>query len=207
MGVEMGAQHRSWFESGTALRGVPPKAATAPGARHPGIALEGGPTGGGDGDGGDDAGYRRELGARLRQVRHARGLRLQDVEERSGGSFNAVVIGSYERGDRGMSAQRLAALAAFYQVRVTELLPDEPPSRPPEQPGLCVAVDRLRAAGDDPAAAPLWRLVQHIQWRRGDYNGRCLSLREDDLQAVAVALGIAPQDLGTWLRQHDLLAE
>src|SRR5690606_22454217 len=74
-------------------------------------------SGGGDPDGGvpsrQDAeeALQRALGARLREARRARGLTLQDVEERSGGRWKAVVIGSYERGDRAVSAARLTELA------------------------------------------------------------------------------------------------
>jgi hypothetical protein len=41
---------------------------------------------------------------------------------------------------------------------------------------------------------------------RGDYNGRVLSLRADDLQTAAVALGIEPGQLAGWLAERDLLA-
>jgi transcriptional regulator with XRE-family HTH domain len=155
----------------------------------------------------EDLAYQQRLGARLRAIRRAQGLRLQDVEIRSDGRFKAVVIGSYERGDRAVSAHRLAALAAFYEVPVSELLPEDHwPRSNARGSGVRLAVDRLRAASPDPELAPLHRLVQHVQWLRGDYNGRVLSLRGDDLQTVAIALGIDPDELGGWLAERDLLA-
>jgi len=51
------------------------------------------------------------LGARLRDVRQREGLSLQRVEQRSGGRWKAVVVGSYERGDRAVTVQKLAELA------------------------------------------------------------------------------------------------
>jgi transcriptional regulator with XRE-family HTH domain len=151
--------------------------------------------------------YQARLGERLRAVRRSHGMRLQDVEERSQGRFKAVVIGSYERGDRAVSAHKLAALASFYEVPLIELLPDEetPRSRA-DGPGLRVAVDRLRDLADDPEVAPLLRLVQHVQWLRDDYNGRVLSLRADDLRTIAVALGAHPDGIDQWLDERDLLA-
>ncbi len=150
--------------------------------------------------------YQQRLGSRLRSVRRSQGLRLQDVEERSRGRFKAVVVGSYERGDRAVSAQRLAALAAFYEVPVTELLPEEEgPRFHRGELSIAVAVDRLRAREDDPEVLPLLRLVQHVEWLRGDHNGRILSLREDDLRTVAIALGTAPEHLATWLSDRNLL--
>lgn len=157
---------------------------------------------------GDDELYQRRLGARLRAVRRTQDLRLQDVEQRSDGRFKAVVVGSYERGDRAVSAHKLAALAAFYGVPVSELLPeDDWPRRGAPEPAVQIAVDRLRRGVDtDPSLAPLRRLVQHVQWLRGDYNGTVLSLRGDDLRTVAVALGVDANGLEGWLDERDLLA-
>ena len=67
--------------------------------------------------------YKREVGRRLRAVRHMQGLTLADVEDRSDGEWKAVVVGSYERGDRGISVPRLSSLAAFYGVPLAPLLP------------------------------------------------------------------------------------
>ena len=65
------------------------------------------------------------LGARLRDVRQREGLSLQRVEQRSGGRWKAVVVGSYERGDRAVTVQKLAELARFYGVPMSELVPPE----------------------------------------------------------------------------------
>lgn len=151
-------------------------------------------------------GYQQRLGAKLRAVRRARGLRLQDVEELSEGRFKAVVIGSYERGDRAVSAHKLASLAAFYEVPVVELLPDEERSR---QRGsddtLAIDLRRLREQADDPELAPLLRLVRHVQWLRDDYNGQILSLRTDDFRTIAVSMGTPADRLDAWLDERELL--
>src|SRR5437773_6504435 len=65
--------------------------------------------------------YAKSLGARLRSIRQQQGLSLQGVEEKSGGRWKAVVVGSFERGDRAVSVSRLAELAAFYGVPLAEL--------------------------------------------------------------------------------------
>src|SRR5512134_3279998 len=67
--------------------------------------------------------YAKALGARLRAIRQQQGLSLHGVEEKSQEKWKAVVVGSYERGDRAVTVQRLAELADFYGVPVQELLP------------------------------------------------------------------------------------
>jgi len=62
--------------------------------------------------------YAKSLGARLRSIRQQQGLSLQGVEEKSNGRWKAVVVGSYERGDRAVTVSRLAELADFYRVPV-----------------------------------------------------------------------------------------
>ncbi len=153
-----------------------------------------------------DERYQHRLGERLRAIRRAQGLRLQDVEINTNGQFKAVVVGSYERGDRAVAAHRLASLAGFYGVPVTEVLPDEDVATTgARENGLRLAVDRLRATEGTTETAPLLRLVQHVQWLRGDYNGRVLSLRGDDLRTVAFALDVHPDGLGAWLGERGLL--
>jgi transcriptional regulator with XRE-family HTH domain len=65
--------------------------------------------------------YAKTLGARLRAIRTQQGLSLHGVEEKSRGRWKAVVVGSYERGDRSVTVQKLAELAEFYGVPVSEL--------------------------------------------------------------------------------------
>lgn len=153
-----------------------------------------------------DERYQVRLGERLRAIRRTQGLRLQDVEINSEGRFKAVVVGSYERGDRAVAAHRLASLAEFYGVPLTEVLPDDVAHDPNgREDGIRLSVDRLRAAEDLDETAPLLRLVRHVQWLRGDYNGRVLSLRGDDLRTVAIALDVQPEALGAWLEERGLL--
>jgi transcriptional regulator with XRE-family HTH domain len=143
--------------------------------------------------------YARALGARLRAIRQQQGLSLHGVEERSQGRWKAVVVGSYERGDRAVTVQKLAELADFYTVPVAELLPDASPAAAAEPPQrLILDLERL---GQVPAekAGPLARYAAAIQAQRGDYNGRVLSIRQDDLRTLAVIYDEAPSALADQL--------
>jgi transcriptional regulator with XRE-family HTH domain len=72
--------------------------------------------------------YSKALGARLRAVRTHQGLSLAGVEELSRGQWKAVVVSSWERGDRAVTVEKLAGLAAFYGIPTIDLLPGVPPS-------------------------------------------------------------------------------
>jgi transcriptional regulator with XRE-family HTH domain len=136
--------------------------------------------------------YARSLGARLRAIRTQQGLSLHGVEERSQGRWKAVVVGSYERGDRAVTVQRLAELADFYGVPVSALLPDAGSGSVVEAPPrLVIDLERL---GSVPAerAGPLARYASTIQSQRGDYNGKVLSIRQDDLRTLAVIYDMPP---------------
>lgn len=65
----------------------------------------------------------RQVGERLRQARKRKGWSLHRVQDETGGAWPAVVVGSYERGDRAVSVVRLLALAELYGVPVVSLLP------------------------------------------------------------------------------------
>ncbi|MEI6229300.1 MAG: transcriptional regulator [Actinomycetes bacterium] len=143
--------------------------------------------------------YARALGTRLRSIRQQQGLSLHGVEEKSRGRWKAVVVGSYERGDRAVTVQRLAELADFYSVPVSELLPDGAPTATVEAPPrLVLDLERL---GMVPAekAGPLARYAAAIQAQRGDYNGRILSIRQDDLRTLGVIYDEPPSQLADQL--------
>jgi transcriptional regulator with XRE-family HTH domain len=146
--------------------------------------------------------YARALGTRLRAIRTQQGLSLHGVEQKSRGRWKAVVVGSYERGDRAVTVQRLAELADFYSVPVAELLPDAAPSAAAEPPPrLIIDLEKLQVIPSE-KAGPLARYAASIQAQRGDYNGRVLSIRQDDLRTLAVIYDDSPsrltEQLITW---------
>lgn len=140
-----------------------------------------------DGHEEEDAEFARTVGQRLRAIRQAQGLSLADVEHRSGGRWSSSAIGAYERGFRNLSLPRLKSLAEFYRVPVGVLLGEPGPfNQPPERTKLVLSLEALRTI--DPAE-PVQRFVQSIIEARGDFNGRVLSLRYDDLKALCTLVG------------------
>ena len=137
--------------------------------------------------------YAQEVGERLRRVRAEQGLTLQDVERVSDGAWKAAVVGSYERGDRNISASRLLELAEFYGVSPADVLPGESRRTLEASAGIVLNLDRLQRLGDGFAA--LRRYCESIQVQRGDFNRRVLSVRGDDLRALAVIQDCSSDEL------------
>jgi transcriptional regulator with XRE-family HTH domain len=135
--------------------------------------------------------YNELVGGRLRSIRRQRGLSLQDVQRLSGGEFKAAVVGAYERGERSLSMPRLRRLAAFFQVPISQFVPQDDGSTPTIVPlpsgGVTVdltAVERLEGA----EAQVFDRFLRAIQVMRQDFNGKVLTIRRDDLRLLALLL-------------------
>ena len=150
--------------------------------------------------------YARALGARLRAIRTQQGLSLHGVEKKSKGRWKAVVVGSYERGDRAVTVQKLAELADFYGVPVSELLPEgrTASSAAPAQK-IVLNLERLFQLPPD-QVGPLARYAQAIQSQRGDYNNKVLSIRGEDLRSLSIIYDLSEGELTERLIEWGVLA-
>src|SRR4051795_12075532 len=150
----------------------------------------------------EDLGYAVKVGGRLRAIRKQKRLSLQDVEAASDHEFKASVLGAYERGERAISVPRLQRLARFYSVPVDQLLPREEADtgridvldlreqavlQPDVKTSVTIDLGRLRELETD-MSQMLVRYLQMIQVQRQDFNGRMLTVRRDDLRAIACIL-------------------
>jgi transcriptional regulator with XRE-family HTH domain len=154
--------------------------------------------------------YNEQVGKRLRSIRKQRGLSLQDVQRLSEQEFKAAVLGAYERGERSLSLPRLRRLADFYGVPVGQLLPQEAgaeaPSSPASSGGLTLDLNRIEnLSGQD--AVVVERFLRGIQMLRQDFNGRVLTVRNDDLRTLAMLLDVSENDFNERLIQLGVTAE
>ena len=150
--------------------------------------------------------YARRVGQRLRAIRRQKRLSLQEVEAASEQEFKASVLGAYERGERVISVPRLQRLADFYNVPVDQLLPRETEvldSAPDGDAGE--TSDRSTSSGSprkitfdlskfegleaDPELDMVHKYLSSIQVLRQDFNGRVLTIRHDDIRAIAGLFG------------------
>jgi transcriptional regulator with XRE-family HTH domain len=157
----------------------------------------------------DDAGYSQQVGERLRSIRKQKRLSLHDVEAQSAQEFKASVLGAYERGERALSLPRLDRLAQFYRVPVDQLLPrraDDGSSAEGTGPRPKLAIDILKLT--QLSGAPfemLTRFLRMIQVQRQDFNGRVLTIRQDDKRAIAAMLDIPVDQVALRLEALDLV--
>jgi transcriptional regulator with XRE-family HTH domain len=134
-----------------------------------------------------ESNFSQQVGQRLRSVRRIRGLSLDDVERESGGKWSASAVGAYERGFRNLSLPRLRDLASFYDVPMGVLLGEEDGNERGPGGRLVIDLVALQAIAL-PEAESVLRYLRSIILERGDYNGRILSVRRDDLRAVCSLL-------------------
>jgi len=161
--------------------------------------------------------YARLVGERLRAIRRQKRLSLQETEEVSGQEFKASVLGAYERGERAISVPRLHRLASVYQIPVDQLLPrdqSDPRSEeeyldltaapPPAPRKVVLDLARLEEVAGT-TGEMLRRYLAMIQVQRQDFNGRVLTIRRDDLRAIACILDTPADHVMERLEQSNLL--
>ena len=164
--------------------------------------------------------YEQKVGERLRAVRKQKHLSLQAVEADSNHEFKASVLGAYERGERTISVPRLHRLAKFYNVPVDQLLPrdsgadsgwstDRPTIDLREDTGheiddrITIDLPRLESLMENDRDL-LVRYLGLIQVQRGDFNGRVLTIRNEDMRALATLFDTTPEAMRRRLDDLDL---
>ncbi|HWD53259.1 MAG TPA: transcriptional regulator [Acidimicrobiales bacterium] len=171
--------------------------------------------------------YARAVGARLRAMRKQMHLSLQAVEATSEQEFKASVLGAYERGERAISVPRLQRLAKLYDVPVDQLLPPDGdastrwgasgdsvetaplsarrvPAAAPANGKVTIDLTKLHSVSG-PERDLLRRFLSMIQVHRQDFNGRMITIRAEDLRAIACLFGVTPDVMGQRLDELGLL--
>ena len=173
--------------------------------------------------------YARAVGSRLRAMRKQMRLSLQAVEAMSEQEFKASVLGAYERGQRAISVPRLQRLAKLYDVPVDQLLPPDDgattrwgangnsdevvplAARRAIQAGVGaekIAIDLTKLhTVSGPERDLLRRFLSMIQVHRQDFNGRMITIRAEDVRAIACLFGVTPDNMGARLDELGLLAD
>ncbi len=161
--------------------------------------------------------YARRVGDRLRSVRLQQRMSLQAVEAASGEEFKASVLGAYERGERAISVPRLQRLARFYNVPVDQLLPGDVASKGRidrrdgevgaderrDDDSITIDLTQLDSAAS-PESQALGRYLSTIQVQRQDFNGRVLTVRREDVRALAALFDVPADEVRRRLAEMGL---
>lgn len=141
---------------------------------------------------------------KLRELRRAKGLTLEEFEKFTNGHVKAVVLGSYERGTRAISLARLQELADFYEVPIEHFFAE--PRTDSHRERLTFDLRRIKAREDlDEAIVGLRRYLSSIVHKRRDFNGEVLSVRESDNEIFGFLAQMSATEMVEYLALNQLL--
>ncbi|CAB4370446.1 MAG: helix-turn-helix domain-containing protein [Actinobacteria bacterium] len=139
------------------------------------------------------------IGLALRDVRRARKWTLAEFEIASHGRIKAVVLGSYERGSRSVSVDKLQTIAEIYAVPIGAFFKQSSAENcAKEIPNIIIDLRKLREEPDLHSSKVLSLLDQFcsgiINFRK-DWNGEILSLRKSDINLLAIMTATNAENL------------
>lgn len=141
------------------------------------------------------------LHTRLRMVRESKRLTLSEASHLSKGQISAIALGSYERGDRAISAAKLLQIAAMYGLPVTELF--TAPEKAVSHSRVTLDLRKLRTSHDqirDRVSA----VIKNISRMRSDWNGEVISIRNDDLENLRTFAGFSVEEIEHIVREYSI---
>ena len=139
------------------------------------------------------------LAQRIRQIREAQGLTLQQVSARSKGRISAIALGSYERGDRSISAKKILEIAELYAIPAGEFF------TPAGLEAGRVVIDlRKLTVTEDPIGKQLLIILKRIVAQRRDWNGEVISMRAGDISNLQTFAHFSSAELSQALEKFAL---
>ena len=139
------------------------------------------------------------LYTRLRLIRESRHLTLVQAAKLSQGQISAIALGSYERGDRSVSASKLIAIANLYDVPVAELF--EAPKKYMVEARISIDIRKILMTSN-PEAQKIMQVIRNIARMRGDWNGEVISLRAHDINNFEVFTGLTGDEIQKVIREY-----
>lgn len=140
-----------------------------------------------------------QLCTRLRLIRESRNLTLAEASALSRGAISAIALGSYERGDRSISATKLIEISHMYGVPVSELF--SAPDKSVSQQRISVDLRKLRVNGDV-ISRRFSEVIEQVVRLRRDWNGEVISLRAGDLQNLQTFTGFNVEEIEHIAREY-----
>ena len=139
------------------------------------------------------------LHTRMRLIRESRHLTLIQAAKLSKGQISAIALGSYERGDRSVSARKLIMIANLYEVPISQLFEPQRNFMPEER----ISIDlRKILTTTNPVAQKITEVLRKIARMRGDWNGEVISLRAHDINNMEVFTGLTPEEIQAVIAEY-----
>lgn len=130
----------------------------------------------------------KHCAATIRELRKKKGLTLKECEELSHGRFKAVVMGSYERGSRAISLERLQEIADFYGVPIYYFFKGEESVQ--EDRKFTFDLRKIKnTMYSEESFERVKSLLTHFIHMRSDWNGEVLSIRQSDGELLTAITG------------------
>ena len=136
---------------------------------------------------------------RLRSIRESRHLTLVQAAKLSQGQISAIALGSYERGDRSVSASKLFVIANLYDVPVAELF--ESPKKYMAEERISIDIRKILMSLN-PEAQKITQVIRNIARMRGDWNGEVISLRANDINNLEIFTGLSEDQIQKVIREY-----
>ena len=144
--------------------------------------------------------------AKLREIRRKRGLTLHGFEALSNGTVKAVVLGSYERGTRAVSLERLEHIAGIYEVPIQYFFGLNTEPKTEVEKGFIFDLRRISKRSElSPPLASIKRYIAAIADQRSDWNGEVISLRRADNNCLALICELEIREIANELRENGFL--
>jgi len=142
---------------------------------------------------------------RLRELRRSRGLTLDKCEAMSGGAIKAVVLGSYERGNRAISLARLVQLGDFFEVPLEYFLTPIAKARAKKSRWSFDLRALRNSDSKTREIGAVKNFLNEIAARRQDWAGEFLTIRESDGDVMELLLTNEDGSLNARLQASRLL--
>jgi len=139
------------------------------------------------------------LQTRMRQIRESRNLTLIQVGRLSKGTISAIALGSYERGDRSVSARKLIDIAKLYEIPVAELF--EAPRKYMAEERTSIDIRKILAT-TNPSTQKFLEVLRNIARMRGDWNGEVISIRAQDIKYFQVFSEFTTEELNLLITEY-----
>jgi hypothetical protein len=134
---------------------------------------------------------------------------LADFEIHSGGTVTAVAMGSYERGTRTLSINKLLVICDIFQISPIHILAPAQELNTADSSGRHIY--DLRALQGLPQSTEKTHLLAYIHQiirERGDWKGAVISLRASDVENLgrifSTSQEIDSQSYQEWIEKQEI---